>query len=137
MLARTHRRRPFIQVVSLLDVFTILLFYFMLFTTFRTTPAGVNINLPKAVTAETKAARDLEVTVDAAGQIYAQGQRTNVTGLTSLAKQYLTSDPNLTVTIKADEATKYENVVTAIDAVRTAGAYRLRLAVNLHAGSVQ
>jgi biopolymer transport protein ExbD len=63
-----------VQVVSLLDIFTILLFYFMLFTTFRSTPAGINVILPRAVTATTQTARDLVVTVDAHGRLYAAGE---------------------------------------------------------------
>ncbi|HHT27928.1 MAG TPA: biopolymer transporter ExbD [Firmicutes bacterium] len=131
MIARAHRRRPIIQITSLLDVFVILLFYFMIFTVFRTTPAGVDVVLPQAATATTVPRRDLTVTVDEAGNIYAQGQLTQPSNLAQLAADMLLQDPHLTVTIKADEATRYENVVTVIDTVRSVGAYQIRLAVNL------
>jgi biopolymer transport protein ExbD len=131
MIARRRRRRPFVQVVSLLDIFTILLFYFMLFTTFRSTPAGLNLNLPRAVTATTQAMRDLVISVDAQGRMYTGGDRVFASDITRITKDYLTRDPNLTVTIRADQATKYENVVTVIDATRAAGAFRLRLAADL------
>jgi biopolymer transport protein ExbD len=137
MITRPSRRRPFVQIVSLIDIFTILLFYFMIFTTFRSTPAGVNINLPHAVTATTQAMRDLVITIDAQGRIYASGNRLLPADITRMARDYLAQDPNVTVTIRADQATKYENVVAVIDATRAAGAFRLRLAVDLPSGSVQ
>lgn len=137
MITRPSRRRPFVQVVSLIDIFTILLFYFMLFTTFRSTPAGVSVSLPRAITATTQAMRDLVITVDAQGRIYAGGDRVQPSDITRLARDYLARDPNVTVTIRADEATRYENVVAVIDATRAAGAFRLRLAVEMPSGRVQ
>lgn len=131
MIERAQRRRPVIQITSLLDVTVILLFYFMIFTIFRTTPAGVDVVLPKAATASTIATRDLTVTIDEAGNIYTHGQPTQPAALAQLTADMLLQDPRLTVTIKADEATRYENVVTVIDTVRSVGAYQIRLAVNL------
>ena len=130
-ISRRKNRKPFVQVISLLDVFTILLFYFMLFTVFRTTPAGINITLPRAVTAVAEQSQELTVNVDARGRMYAAGQAASATDITRIAKNHLANDPNMAVTIRADETTKYENVVTAIDAVRAAGVHRLRLAVEL------
>lgn len=130
-ISRRNNRRPFVQVISLLDIFTILLFYFMLFTTFRSTPAGISVVLPRAATAATQVARDLVVTVDAQGRMYAAGQSALSEDITRIAMNYLADDPNVTVTIRADESTRYESVVTAIDAVRAAGIHNLRLAVEL------
>lgn len=130
-ISRRNNRRPFVQVISLLDIFTILLFYFMLFTTFRSTPAGISVVLPRAATAATQVARDLVVTVDAQGRMYAAGQSALPEDITRIAMNYLADDPNVTVTIRADESTRYESVVTAIDAVRAAGIHNLRLAVEL------
>jgi biopolymer transport protein ExbD len=131
MIVRAHRRRPVIQITSLLDVFVILLFYFMIFTVFRTTPAGVDVVLPQAATATTITHRDLTVTVDEAGNIYTQGQITQPSELAQLTADMLLQDPHLTITVKADESTRYENVVSVIDTVRSVGAYQIRLAVNL------
>ncbi|MGI6611390.1 MAG: ExbD/TolR family protein [Limnochordia bacterium] len=137
VISRRNNRRPFVQVISLLDIFTILLFYFMLFTTFRSTPAGISVILPRATTAVTQAARDLIVTIDAQGRMYAAGQVALPADITRIAGNYLASDPNLTVTIRADESTRYESVVTAIDAVRAAGIHNLRLAVQLPSAKTQ
>lgn len=131
MIERAHRRRPVIQITSLLDVFVILLFYFMIFTVFRTTPAGIDVVLPQASTGTTVPRRDLTVTIDEAGNIYTQGQLTSPSALAQLTADMLLQDPHMTVTIKADETSRYENVVTVIDTVRSVGAYQIRLAVNL------
>ena len=48
---RTQRRKPRIDIVPMVDVMTFLIVFFMLFTTFRTNPAGLDIKLPRAETA--------------------------------------------------------------------------------------
>ncbi|MGI6081508.1 MAG: ExbD/TolR family protein [Limnochordia bacterium] len=136
-IRRRNVRKPFVQVVSLLDVFVILLFYFMLSTTFRSTPVGISLILPRATTGVVQAARDLTVTIDSQGRMYAAGQIALPADLTRIARNNLADDPNLSVTIRADEAVRYESVVTAIDAVRAAGVHNLRLAVRLPSVSAQ
>ncbi|NLN17998.1 MAG: biopolymer transporter ExbD [Firmicutes bacterium] len=136
-IRRRNVRKPFVQIVSLLDVFVILLFYFMLSTTFRSTPAGINLILPRATTGVVQTARDLTVTIDAQGRMYAAGQIALPADITRIARNHLADDPNLSVTIRADEAVRYESVVTAIDAVRAAGVHNLRLAVRLPSASAQ
>ena len=46
-----------------------------------------------------------------------------------LVKQRLERNSDLSVIINADKQTRYDNVITAMDHVRTAGAYRIGLAV--------
>ena len=85
-IRRRNVRKPFVQIVSLLDVFVILLFYFMLSTTFRSTPAGINLILPRATTGVVQTARDLTVTIDAQGRMYAAGQIALPADITRIAK---------------------------------------------------
>src|SRR6187402_67150 len=70
------RRAPSIIIVSLVDVLTILLIFFVVSTTFKRDQPEVQINLPDAKTAS-KTSSDLEhaiVTVDANDEIKLDGQ---------------------------------------------------------------
>ena len=69
------RRAPSIIIVSLVDILTILLIFFVVSTTFKKDQPEVQINLPESKTA-TKAPAELEhaiVTVDEADNIKLDG----------------------------------------------------------------
>jgi len=101
----------------------------MIYTTFRSSQAGINVNLPGANMADPQAAREIVITVDAQGRMYtAEGPR-SAAMISMWVKDQLRANPQLVVTIKADRSTDYQNVVNAIDAVRAGGASRLQLAV--------
>ena len=61
---RTGRRKPKVDIVPMVDVMTFLIVFFMLFTTFRTNPAGLDIKLPRAETATPQQATTTVVTID-------------------------------------------------------------------------
>src|SRR4026209_1907483 len=70
------KRAPSIIIVSLVDILTILLIFFVVSTTFKRDQPEVQINLPDSKTA-TKASTELEhavLTVDANDEIKLDGQ---------------------------------------------------------------
>src|ERR1700736_2959627 len=74
------RRAPSILILSLVDILTILLIFFVVSTTFKRDQPEVQINLPEAKTA-TKAPAELEhaiVTVDQNDEIKLDNQPINV-----------------------------------------------------------
>ncbi|HEY8486693.1 MAG TPA: biopolymer transporter ExbD [Limnochordales bacterium] len=130
-IVRSLRRHPRVEIINMVDVMFFLLAFFMLFSTFRTTPAGLDVQLPRAATAQREPAAELLVTVDARGRLYLDGREVSAGRLQELAAQAVRQRPDVMAIVRADRQVAYEYVVQAIDALRLAGVYRLALAVQL------
>jgi len=112
----------------MVDVMTFLIVFFMLFTTFRTNPAGLDIKLPSAETATAQKASTTVVTIDKAGNVYLGDKKTSLDSLKLTINQRIQKNPNEIVVIRADSSTSYQRLVDVMDVARLAGAGRLALA---------
>lgn len=128
-IERRRVKRIRLDIIPMIDVIFFLLVFFMLFTTFKTTPAGLNIELPKAVTAQEQQPSELVVNISKDGVMYVNGEQVTSQRLKALVKDRLKKQPDLFVIIKADKQALYDYVVQAMDDVRAVGGYRLGLAV--------
>lgn len=127
---RTKRRKPRIDIVPMVDVMTFLIVFFMLFTTFRTNPAGLDIKLPRAQTATAQTTSTTIVTIDKAGNVYLGDKKTSLDNLRLTINQRIQKSPNEIVVIRADSSTSYQKLVDVMDMARLAGAGRLALAAD-------
>ncbi len=127
---RTQRRKPRIDIVPMVDVMTFLIVFFMLFTTFRTNPAGLDIKLPRAETATAHKTSTTVVTIDKAGNVYLGDKRTSLDNLKITINQRIQKNPSEIVVIRADNSTSYQKLVDVMDIARLAGAARLALAAD-------
>jgi biopolymer transport protein ExbD len=114
----------------MVDVMTFLIVFFMLFTTFRTNPAGLDIKLPRAETATAQKASTTVVTIDKAGNVYLGDKKTSLDSLKLTLNQRIQKNPNEIVVIRADSSTSYQRLVDVMDVARLAGAGRLALAAD-------
>lgn len=126
---RTRKQGRSPDIVSMIDVVFFLLVFFMIFTTLKTTPLGLDVELPKAVTGNPQAATSFEVSVDKGGAFYVSGKMVTGTELQQQLAQRLQVNPDLFVIVKADKQVRYEHVVAALDHIRNVGGYKLGLAV--------
>ena len=129
MLVQRRKRHPGVNLVPMIDVLSFLLIFFMLFTSLRTTQAGISVNLPAAGQADANTETQITITVDSGGRMYTAEGPAQSSAVTQWVAEQLAQAPQLAVTIEADQKTDYQNVVTAIDAVRAAGVVRLQLAI--------
>jgi len=114
----------------MVDVMTFLIVFFMLFTTFRTNPAGLNIKLPRAETATPQRDSKIVVTIDRAGNVYLDERKTTIEALRVRIGERIQRNPSEVVMIRADDTTRYQRLVEVMDAARLAGATRLALAAD-------
>lgn len=122
--ARRHRRRPHINLTSLIDVMFLLLIFFMVSSTFRN-GFGIEVDLPKAETsAETKSTPE-EVVVDERGNYFFDGKPVDEDGLRQAIVALLQERPDATLVLRADEAADFGRAVRAIDIVRSVGGSKL------------
>ncbi|NLL43404.1 MAG: biopolymer transporter ExbD [Firmicutes bacterium] len=126
---RSKRRRNSPDITPLIDVMFFMLVFFMVFSTLKTEPMGLDVELPRAVTGTAQTSTSLEVLVDKSGAFYVSGRSVTGTELEQDLAARLQVNPDIFVIVKADKEVRYEHVVRALDHIRGVGGYRLGLAV--------
>jgi biopolymer transport protein ExbD len=120
------KRAPSIIIVSLVDVLTILLIFFVVSTTFKRDQPEVQINLPEAKTAKSVPA-ELEhaiVTVDKDDQIQLDGKPITLEDL----RQAILDLPNTrrsSLALQADKKASFGVIIRVMDELKLAGVKNL------------
>lgn len=123
------RRTPIINIISLIDIFCILLIFSLATTTFKKSEPVVQIDLPESASAKETtekrvepvvitATKDLSLTID--------GQSVPITGLGAKLKELKPNTPQGFV-LKADKGVPLGFFVKVLDASREAGIDNLNL----------
>ena len=115
----------------MIDVVFFLLVFFMLFTTFKTTPSGLEINLPQAKSVEQQQEDEtVKINIASSGKIFMNSKLTTKDELKNNIASSVSKSTETIFIIKADEKVAYRQVINVMDLVRQAGGYRLTLAAN-------
>src|ERR1700752_4035368 len=125
-IAVKKRRAPSIIIVSLVDILTILLIFFVVSTTFKRDQPEVQINLPESKTA-TNAPADLEHaigTVDASDEIQLDRKTVAVEDLESAVRN-LSETRRSSLALQADKKASFGTIVKVMDALKLAGVKNL------------
>ena len=120
------RRAPSIIIVSLVDILTILLIFFVVSTTFKRDQPEVQINLPDSKTAA-KTPAELEhaiVTVDANDEVKLDGRAISVDELQQAVTQ-LPPTKKSSLALQADKKASFGTIVKVMDALKLAGVKNL------------
>ncbi|HST29805.1 MAG TPA: biopolymer transporter ExbD [Chthoniobacterales bacterium] len=120
------RRAPSIIIVSLVDILTILLIFFVVSTTFKKDQPEVQINLPESKTA-TSAPAELEhviLTVSENDEIKLDGQTIAVEDL-ERAVRSLPETRRASLALQADKKASFGIIVKVMDALKLAGVKNL------------
>lgn len=116
------RRAPSIIIVSLVDILTILLIFFVVSTTFKRDQPELQINLPDSKTA-TKKPAELEhaiVTVDANDDVKLDGRSISIEELQDAVNQ-LPATKKSSLALQADKKSSFGTIVKVMDALKLAG----------------
>ncbi len=120
------RRAPSIIIVSLVDVLTILLIFFVVSTTFKKDQPEVQINLPESKTATSKPA-ELEhaiVSVDQNDDVKLDGRSLSVEELENAVREF-PAERKSSVALQADKKASFGTIVKVMDALKLAGVRNL------------
>jgi len=117
------RKRPLINITSLIDVMFLLLVFFMVSTTFAEHPA-IKLELPSASTAEPSRLESLTLTIDKKGRMFLNDEAVNDGELRSLLAA-AAGKPDATLVLKADKGVPYGFVIRAMDISRQSGVRRI------------
>ncbi|MBV9009938.1 MAG: biopolymer transporter ExbD [Verrucomicrobia bacterium] len=120
------RRAPSIIIVSLVDILTILLIFFVVSTTFKKDQPEVQINLPESKTA-TKAPAELDhaiVSVDDQDVVKLNG---NTIALDDLQRAVsdLPGPQRSSLALQADKKSSFGIIIKVMDALKLAGVRNL------------
>jgi len=118
-----------INISPLIDVVFILLIFFIVTTVFID-ETGVDVNKPRASSAEDLEKHAILIAVTANGQIYQGGRSIGIDGVRSVVAALLENDPTMPVIIQGDTHASHGIVVKVIDAAKLAGARSVSLATS-------
>ncbi len=120
------RRAPSIIIVSLVDILTILLIFFVVSTTFKKDQPEVQINLPESKTA-TKTPAELEhamVSVDEQDVVKLNGRTVGVDELQGAVTD-LPATQKASLALQADRKATFGTIIKVMDALKLAGVRNL------------
>ena len=120
------RRAPSIIIVSLVDILTILLIFFVVSTTFKKDQPEVQINLPESKTA-TQAPAEAEhaiVTVDQNDEVRLDNNPINVDRLEAAVRD-LPAERRATLVLQADKKASFGIIIKVMDELKLAGVKNL------------
>ena len=126
-LYQRRRKRPELNLVPLIDVLVMLVFFAFVTMQFRTS-ATLNITLPKVETAgKNEFKGPVTIGIAANGTLSFNGTTATEAQLTDLLRQVRDNDKNTAVLIRADETTPLKTLTFVMDACRKTGLNRFSL----------
>jgi len=110
-----------IDVTNLIDIVIILLFFFVISTSF-VKDQKLNLERPSASSGTTASTKSLRISIDRNGSIYHDEQPVKLWMLQSLVRESLASSATQSVLVIADTLTTTQVLVDVVDQCRLAGA---------------
>ena len=132
-LKRPAPRRSLISVVSMIDVMMILLFFFMVTSTYLNldmVPAlqkSDEAPAPETTIATEGSSTTLMIRISADGRSMIGGQTLDAAALTALLRDRLAADPLTPVVLFPSGAAHLQDLIALMDIVTRAGAQRVRV----------
>ncbi|HXQ81793.1 MAG TPA: biopolymer transporter ExbD [Opitutaceae bacterium] len=122
-----RRRRPELNLVPLIDVLVMLIFFAFVTMQFRSATM-LNITLPKISTAGRNEYKGtVTIGIDKAGLLLFNGKAVTDDELVALLKQVHDVDKDIPVLIKADEVSQVKKLAFVMDSCRKAGLNKFSL----------
>jgi biopolymer transport protein ExbD len=118
---RKPRRRPFINIIPLIDVLVVLLIFYIATTVFKKNQPKITIQIPKSDHATTtQEAPPSIITVAPDGKTYFEDAEVDPDKLGDLLKDKLKANPAFKVALKPDTKAPFGAIVKVMDAARDA-----------------
>lgn len=127
LVIRKRKRRLEVNMVPLVDVLTVLLFFLLVTMQFRNT-ATLNITVPRIETAGQSDLREpITIAIDADNMIFLNNEPVSIEELEVAVQIAARANRDMPVLLIADEETALRNVTQVMDLCRKNGLERLRL----------
>jgi biopolymer transport protein ExbD len=120
---------PFqINIVPMIDVIFAILTFFIMSTLYVTRSEGLPVNLPTAATAEIQRQAQINVTINANGEIALNRKPITLRQLENGVRSLIGSNSQSLVVINADERVAHGRVVSVMDRLRRVQGAKLAIA---------
>lgn len=120
-LRRKRRRRPEMNLVPLIDVLVMLIFFAFVTMQFKSATT-LNITVPKVQTSGTNQfTGKVEIGIDKEGLISVNGKTVDIAQMEELLKEVKQVNPDTPILVKADETSHFGVVTQVWDACRRLG----------------
>ena len=120
---KRKRRMPQVIIVSLIDIFAILLIFVIVTTTFKKPQPQVTIKLPesKSAVAADKSDAPVVLSISPDEELFLDQQPVALAALKDALAPFLQRTPPPPLALKADKKVSYGFLVSVLDALRDAG----------------
>ena len=125
---RTGQRRPShimreLNLVPLIDVLLVVLFFYMIISPMMS--RGLDVNLPRSASNTIKSEDRIVITVTRGQEVFVEQERVSVARLENVLTSLRKSKPQVNVYLRADKNAPYGAVVQVMDMVKRAGIDKL------------
>jgi biopolymer transport protein ExbD len=118
----------FINLVSMIDVLFCILAFFIISSLYLTRSEGFSVNLPQAATGETQRTTQINLTIQANGQMFLNRQLITIETLEQAVRGLVANNSQSLVIINADASVPHGQVVSAMDRLRQIQGVKLAIA---------
>lgn len=118
-----RRRRPEVIIVSLIDIFAILLIFVIVTTTFKSAQPAVTIKLPesKAAVAAEKGEEALRLSISEKEEIFLGAERVSLADLPAKLQELQKQPKPPRLALASDKKATYGTVMNVIDILKQVG----------------
>lgn len=118
-----RRRRPEIIIVSLIDIFAILLIFMVMTMSFKVVQASVTIKLPESKTAVAteQPAKSVVLSISENEELFLDATKIEVDSLKSAILELMKQQPPPTLALNADKKAPFGVVIRVLDVLKEAG----------------
>ena len=116
-----------INLTPMLDVVFIMLIFFIVTATFIK-EAGIQVERPDTVTADTQDDAAILIAISAADEIWVDRQERDPRALRGLIERLHAENPKGSIVIQADEGSTHETLVIVMEAAKSAGVTNVAIA---------
>ena len=118
-----RRRRPEVIIVSLIDIFAILLIFMVMTTQFKEDKAAVTIKLPESKSAVVTAqpAKSVVLSIAENEEVYLDANKIEVDALKPAILELMKQRPQPTLALNADKKAPFGVVIRVLDVLKEAG----------------
>ncbi len=118
-------RRPRVEMVPLIDMFFLLLVFFIYGVFSMSAREGILVDLPAAATSDVSKDEAQTVSVTAEGALFLNQRSVTIESLGTAFREARARQPEALVIINADRAARHAAVVEVLDTARQAGIQRV------------
>ena len=118
-----QRRTPSVIIVSLIDIFAILLIFVIVTTTFKTMQPEVAIKLPESETAapSERETEPILITIEPDERIHVEAEEVSIDQLGDRLQEVLAAKPDAPLALNADTKASFGTIIRVLDVLKKNG----------------